>query len=230
MSKIRFIGDVHGHTFELGLVLKNLPEHIDSVIQVGDMGVGFGQGNYWHQPLDILMQKHNAKFIRGNHDNPGICKTMNSWIPDAVVENDIMYLGGAWSIDRAWRTEGISWWQDEELSIEELSRAIDVYNLTRPKIMVTHDCPHDIAGKLFFEEGKSNYGMPQHPTRTGKALEAMLELHKPNLHVFGHWHQDVDEVINGTRFICLNELSYVDVDTETLEVTWPGYQQKRGKP
>lgn len=26
-----------------------------------------------------------------------------------------------------------------------------------------------------------------------------------------------------TRFICLDELSYVDVDMNTLEVTWPDY-------
>jgi hypothetical protein len=54
----------------------------------------------------------------------------------------------------------------------------------------------------------------------------MFSIHKPDLWIFGHWHCDADEVIDGTRFICLNELSYVDVDMETLEVKWPEYQNK----
>jgi len=230
MTNTRFIGDVHGLKYELGLILENLPENADSVIQIGDMGVGFGQGDYWHESLDGLMQSKNAKFIRGNHDSPEVCKTMKSWIPDGLVQNDMMTIGGAWSIDYQWRTMGLDLWEDEELSHTELNRLIDVYDLVRPRIMVTHDCPESVSLELFIKTGNSLAGTTQFKTRTAAALQTMFELHQPELHLFGHWHRDKDEVINGTRFICLNELSYCDVDMETLEVTWPEYQTKRMKP
>jgi predicted phosphodiesterase len=220
MSKTRYIGDVHGHVHELQLVLNNLPEDVTSVVQVGDMGVGFGKGEYWHTSLDEMMVHNNAKFIRGNHDSPDECKKMESWIPDSTVINDVMYVGGAWSIDHHWRTMGINIWEDEELSYTDLNIAIDTFKFARPRVMVTHDCPEEISLELFIKTGNSIGGGIQFKTRTASALQTMFKHHQPDLHIFGHWHTDVDEVVNGTRFICLGELSYCDVDDDTLEIVW----------
>lgn len=224
----RFVGDVHGLKYELGLILGNLPNDVSSVIQVGDMGVGFGQGDYWHESLDETLNSVKGRWIRGNHDNPSQCREMKSWIPDGLIENNMMFLGGAWSIDYAYRAEGKSWWKDEELSYEELDRMLSIYDLVRPRVMVTHDCPLSVSKQLFIDSGKC-FSKQQYNTRTGSALEHMFELHQPELWLFGHWHFDEDKVINGTRFICLNELSYVDVDMKTLEVIWPEYQARRLK-
>jgi predicted phosphodiesterase len=220
MSKTRYIGDVHGYVRELQLVLNNLPQEVTSVVQVGDMGVGFEKSKYWHTNLDNMMVRKNAKFIRGNHDSPNECKKMKSWIPDSTVINDVMYMGGAWSIDHHWRTMGIDMWEDEELSYADLNIAINMFELAQPRVMVTHDCPAEIALELFIKTGNSLGGKNQSKTRTASALQAMFEVHQPDLHIFGHWHTDVDKVVNGTRFICLGELSYCDVDDDTLEVAW----------
>lgn len=220
MSKMRVIGDVHGLKYELSILLDNIPEDVTSVVQVGDMGVGFGQGDYWHESLDEMMNSVKGRWIRGNHDSPNQCREMKSWIPDGLVENDIMYVGGAWSIDYQWRTMGIDIWEDEELSYEELDRMLSIYDLIRPRVMVTHDCPLSVSKQLFIDNDKS-FSKQQYKTRTGSALERMFELHQPELWLMGHWHSDADQVINGTRFICLNELSYVDVDMNTLEVVCP---------
>jgi hypothetical protein len=56
-----------------------------------------------------------------------------------------MYIGGALSIDKAHRTEGLNWWVDEELSIQEMNSIFDKYIKEKPDIMVTHDCPEEIA-------------------------------------------------------------------------------------
>jgi Icc-related predicted phosphoesterase len=218
MSKIRFIGDVHGKVSVLIDMLNDMPEDVTSVIQVGDMGVGFGQSEHWHSRLDEALKSKNARFIRGNHDDPNECENMESWIRDGHIENDMMFIGGAWSIDRHVRIEGINWWVNEELSYGELGRMVDVYSHVLPNVMVTHDCPRVAATKFFFDVGRPLYGKEQKGTRTSYALDSMFEIHKPKIHVFGHWHYDVDEVIDGTRFICLNELSYVDVDVQTYEV------------
>jgi predicted phosphodiesterase len=229
MTKTRFIGDVHGLKYELGLVLGNIPDDVMSVIQVGDMGVGFGQGDYWHESLEDMMQAVNGRFIRGNHDNPAQCKEMRTWIQDGRIENDVMFIGGAWSIDYQWRTMGVDLWEDEELSMHQFYGLISTYDYVRPRVMVTHDCPLSVSEELFIKRGKSFSG-GQYRTRTGTALEEMFSIHKPKLWIFGHWHNNVDEVIDGTRFICLNELSYADIDLETLEVDFPELQPKRGKP
>lgn len=228
MSKTRFIGDVHGHLYEFKLVVENTPKEIDKIIQVGDFGIGFGQSDYWHESLNDYMIENNIYFLRGNHDNPSQCREMSTWIRDGLVENDVMFVGGAWSIDYQWRTKGYDLWDDEELSYEELNRAIDIYDMIRPRVMVTHDCPLSVSEELFIKRGKSLSGTQYH-TRTGAALQEMFEMHKPKLWIFGHWHCDADEVINGTRFICLNELSYADIDLKTLEVDFPSFQPKRGK-
>lgn len=229
MTKTRFIGDVHGYKNELALVLNNIPDNVTSVVQVGDMGVGMGQSDYWHESLEDMLQAVNGRFIRGNHDSPSQCKEMHTWINDGRIENDVMFIGGAWSIDYQWRTEGLDWWRDEELSTEQFYGLISVYDYVRPRVMVTHDCPLSVSNKLFIERGKSFSGA-QYKTRTGSALEEMFTIHKPALWIFGHWHCNTDEVIDGTRFICLNELSYADINLKTLEVDFSELQAKRGKP
>jgi predicted phosphodiesterase len=229
MTKTRFIGDVHGHLYELKLIIENTPSDIDKIIQVGDFGVGMGQSDYWHESLNDYMIEKNLFFLRGNHDNPSQCREMRTWIRDGLVENDVMYIGGAWSIDYQMRTKGYDLWDDEELSYEEFNKLISVYDTVRPRVMVTHDCPLSISNKLFIEKGKS-FSKAQYRTRTGTAFEEMFAIHKPKIWVFGHWHNNVDEVIDGTRFICLDELSYADINLETLEVDFPEFQHMRGKP
>jgi hypothetical protein len=229
MAKTRFIGDVHGYKYELSLVLHNLPADVNTVIQVGDMNVGMGQGDFWHESLEEMLIGVNGHFIRGNHDNPAQCREMLPWIKDGTIQNDVMFIGGAWSIDYQWRIRGVDLFDDEELSYQELHKMIEIYDHVRPKVMVTHDCPLSVSNKLFIERNKSFSGV-QYKTKTGSAFEEMFKIHKPAMWIFGHWHCDTDEVIDGTRFICLNELSYADIDLETLEVEFPSYQLKRGKP
>ena len=95
--------------------------------------------------------------------------------------------------------------------------------MIKPRVMVTHDVPQSVAKHLFFSEGRHLQNRPQFKTLTGSAFDEMLRIHKPDLWIFGHYHYDIDEVVDGTRFICLNELSYADVDLETLEVRFPKY-------
>lgn len=223
MPKTRFIGDVHGHKYELSLVLDGIPDDVTSVVQVGDMKVGFGQGDYWHESLEDMLQAVNGRFIRGNHDNPAQCRQMRTWIRDGRIEGKTMYIGGAWSFDYLYLTQGVDWWEDEQLSYVQFDGIISTYQMIKPRVMVTHDVPQSVAKHLFFSEGRHLHNRPQFKTLTGSAFDEMLRIHKPDLWIFGHYHYDIDEVVDGTRFICLNELSYADVDLETLEVRFPKY-------
>lgn len=204
---MRYIGDVHGkfpqykHILNLGF----------PTVQVGDMGVGFLRpgGKWSRNPPHYTMIETDGKFIRGNHDNPKVCREHSQCITDGAVHDDIMYIGGALSIDREWRTEGYDWWSDEELSTAELCGLCDVYQIVKPRIMVTHDCPESIAHQLFGVNGVLKFNFP---SRTRQALQSMLEIHQPKVWVFGHWHKSRDVVIDGTRFVCLAELEWKDID------------------
>jgi hypothetical protein len=214
------IGDVHGKYTQYKGIIKT---HKDS-IAIGDMGVGFmnREGQYSANPPYDLMVKQNARFIRGNHDNPGTCKRHTQWIPDGTIENKVMFIGGAYSIDQMYRTENQSWWADEELSTEELNNLVDVAVALKPTVMVTHDCPQDITRDVFL--GHSLH-KPLYPNRTAQAFSSIRQMCHPHikLWIFGHWHKDTDVMIDGCRFICLGELQTIDVNFETLEVnpiTW----------
>jgi len=208
VSRVRYIGDVHGKYRRYSKVIKDVPESI----QVGDMGVGFlsfphgdPQAN---PPHDKMIPGH--RFIRGNHDNPAACKNQSQWIPDGTIENGTMFIGGADSIDKAYRIKDYSWWEDEELSYKALHEIIGLYEISKPKIMVTHDAPQSIAHEVIrplLMQGYSQFEM----TRTRGAFQNMWAMHQPELWIFGHYHVSFDKVINGTRFICLAELEYKDI-------------------
>ena len=192
---IRFIGDVHGD-FE---AYKELVQGSDYSVQVGDFGIGFS-GPYWHDRTNEFHRDGNHKFIRGNHDDPHKCKEMIGWIPDGTIdENGIFYMGGAWSIDQARRTPGVSWWAEEELSIIELSKMIDRYEDIKPRIMVTHTFPYGTLREMFV--GEAGY---LNQSRTEQALQAMFEIHQPEFWFGGHWHMSRVKTIMGTEFRCLN--------------------------
>jgi predicted phosphodiesterase len=210
MTKLLLIGDVHGYWERYAKILE--VHNPDRSVQIGDFGIGFrGEDPENLEQVRYAMDNFGAgdnKYIRGNHDNPQSCREDPRWIADATFEEDtgIFYLGGAWSIDHAWRTEGASWWADEELSMDELYAAIDVYEAARPRVVITHECPEDIVGLMF------NWYRREYPSRTRNALASMLYIHKPELWVFGHWHTSMDRVIDGTRFVCLNELETMTID------------------
>ena len=114
-----------------------------------------------------------------------------------LISNEIMTVRGAYSIDKAHRTENIDWWNNEELNCIEMQNAMDFYILNKPKIMITHDCPHEARKQLFGINEK---------TITTNGLQMMFENHQPDLWIFGHHHRSKNEIINRTRFIYLAEL------------------------
>lgn len=218
MALTRIIGDIHGETYYymkhcLKQGLRHGTDYVpERSIQVGDFGIGFA-GQYWHDEMNKWMKDNPThRFIRGNHDDPAICKTMAGYICDGTVENDVMYIGGAWSIDHMLRTEGVNWWRDEELSVEQFNTVFDTYKAAKPRVVITHDCPTQVAWDLFVSRKDSIASGVQIKTRTGEALQAMWEVHQPELWVFGHWHYTRDITLSGTKFQCLGELDFIDVE------------------
>lgn len=182
------IGDVHGKINEYWKILNKWKQN---TIQVGDFG--FSKEHIWHLK-NIDPQKNKINF--GNHDDYYFLDRPHS-LNDFSFKDGIMTVRGAYSVDKAERTEGIDWWANEELTYQQMGYAVNQYAEFEPKIMITHDCPHSVREALFHIQDKS---------LTTNGLEAMFQLHQPDLWIFGHHHKSVNELINGTRFICLAEL------------------------
>lgn len=206
--KTRLIGDIHGALWGYENALRGC----EKSIQIGDFGYGFNNPQSWYDSAKSIQESGDHRFIRGNHDDPALCKASPAFIRDGTVENDVMFVGGAWTIDAWHRTEGISIWHDAELSYAELDVMLDTYALTRPRVMITHDCPSSVAQKMFIDSGKAMFDGPLIKTRTGEALQAMFEMHQPEKWIYGHWHHTLQENINGTTFTCLGICDYMDVE------------------
>lgn len=213
----RLIGDIHGQIYDYQA--HSIADFKGPTIQVGDFGIGFA-GDYWHDNLAAWQEANpHHRFIRGNHDDPARCKWMPGYIPDGRIENDVMFIGGAWSIDFAYRKEGVDWWRDEECSIKQFNQLVDIYSTVRPRVMITHDAPTDVTFDMFIKPGLAIGGSnaKKIKTRTGQALQTMFEIHQPDFWFFGHWHYTKHQKIHNTHFQCIGELDYIDFDLETLD-------------
>jgi hypothetical protein len=199
---MRFIGDVHGKWNKY----KSIAETAEKSIQVGDFGIGFGEDSTQTKFIDDFMADGNHRFIRGNHDNLDVCAERPGFIADAVVEDDMMFVGGGLSIDKEFRTANVNWWENEELSYSEMKNAISVYDHAKPRIMVTHDAPEDII-RLMVKSYRRDYH-----SLTRQGFAAMFRVHQPEYWIFGHWHRSMKFEYGDTTFICLNELEFMDID------------------
>jgi hypothetical protein len=193
MARFTFIGDTHGKVGEyLNIIVK-----ADYSLALGDMGIGFRGIAYPAQ------HAKNHKFICGNHDNFSEAKNCPAYLGKFGSWNGIFFVSGAASHDKHLRTIGVDWWPEEELSYDELSRAISAYSDLKPIVVATHDCPQSIAQKWFGIKEKS---------KTRIALQVMFEIWKPNFWFFGHHHRSLGIKSKGCRFRCLAPLETYSFD------------------
>lgn len=201
MIDLTVIGDPHGHLNEY----KEITDQCDFSISVGDFG--FKKQIRWHQaniyarnPFEYKGHFNNG----GNHDympEMGCMPYLGHYC--YLDEIQLFTVRGANSIDKHLRTEGIDWFADEELNFNQQLAAYDKYIETKPRIVISHDCPQEVMEHFFGYKEKSQ-------TRT--MLQHMFENNQPDLWLFGHHHSKRDKVINGTRFICLSELETLNLE------------------
>lgn len=153
------IGDIHGGLARLSSDVAD-GIHGATFVQVGDFGLGFSEPKYEHNQLSILndilrAEKSYLYVIRGNHDNPAF------WINGCgyefsnivfVEDNTVLgldgkqclFAGGAISIDRTKRLQGVSYWRNEGYEFNEIKLRHEIGS--KPiDIVFAHDVPHEIS-------------------------------------------------------------------------------------
>ncbi|GAB4100541.1 metallophosphoesterase [Sinomonas halotolerans] len=206
-ARFAVAGDWHGNTQAARAAVRTLRDHgITNLLHVGDLAVR------WPGPkkgrFDSRLEQQLADagirmlFIDGNHDNhlelrelpsqPDGTRRLSdhiSYIPRGAVLDigglRVGGLGGAFSVDRQWRTEGKDLWADlEEPTEEEAARLIAAGPVD---ILLFHDAPACFRGL------ESKFNLPQavaaHATRTRELLQGVLEAMRPKAVFSGHWHQ-----------------------------------------
>lgn len=194
---ITLIGDVHGQYDRYVKMARKR----DYTVQIGDLGFKYDCLN------NLDPEKH--KVVAGNHDNYDIISNWPHYLGDygnfSLNGVSFFFYRGAYSIDRQYRTIGIDWWEQEQVKIEQFMKARELYRETKPDIVITHDCPESVAMLLL------DPGQPIFQNMTGWALQELLNIHKPKIWRFGHWHVSWRRTIDGTDFACLNELETMEI-------------------
>lgn len=151
VSRALIVGDMHGNLFawERTILPAYKKSHADIIIQVGDFGYGWAfnenREDVYLLRLDELLEEAGAEalWLDGNHENfsqlatvgafpnrtePTRTSRHTTYLPRGFVWEwsgiRCMSLGGAYSIDKPYRKSYISWWPEEELTDEDVSRAM----------------------------------------------------------------------------------------------------------
>lgn len=165
---IYLTGDTHGQFNRIGAFCDRMQTSRDDILIIlGDAGINFHAGS-----LDILRKEYLAKLpitllcIHGNHERRpenlpyysehewhGGSVYVETRYPNILFAKDgevyalngkkAIAIGGAYSIDKAWRIEGQSWWADEQPSAAIKARVEETLDRLGWKIdiVLSHTIP-----------------------------------------------------------------------------------------
>ena len=229
------IGDVHGKFTDLAHKL--LEQHIEhsKLIQLGDFGLGFYPPEGELQLLEVLNHvlqagQNHLYAIRGNHDDPAYFTGTDPFpdltnihlLPDystlEIEGRRVLLVGGAISVDRRARNEGVSWWPDEGFRLDhEALAALDLSNLwavvTHAAPFVTH--PHRLSQLVLYFAQKDPTLLDELKAERA-ALTEIYELivshGRPEYWFYGHYHFSATQQVEGTTFVLLDELGFYEAE------------------
>lgn len=215
-------GDTHG-MLDIGKVVKFFKGHEeeyskdDYLIICGDVGVcGFSASEEAETRKLLRSLPVTTLFIDGNHEN---FEQLGSYGVDMwkggkahFIEDNIIHLmrgqvyeidgtsfftfGGAYSIDKRYRSEGISWFPEELPSGEEYEEGWSNLDKAGFQVdyMLTHTAPREVAAAMGYDE------FSEDEAELRQFLQRVADNVEFNAWYFGHFHEDT-ELEN--MFFCL---------------------------
>ena len=221
---ILLLGDIHGDYKVLERAI-NMATQADAtaIIQVGDFGLfrGAGMANETHFRKVMKDSKIPVYFIDGNHDDCdrwlAYTEVNRVWddanlfyIPRGTVmemdNNLIAFMGGAASIDKAWRLkDGAHWTATENISPQEVLHLFENAKNKQIDMFITHCPPHSVINKHFNPTDKLFFDVDIDWTDPNQLVieELWTKLGNPMIYS-GHMHRSVVEPLY--RILDINEL------------------------
>lgn len=175
--------------------------------------------------------------IRGNHDDPKYfdgnttlsnIKLLSDYTVIELQGYNFLCIGGAISVDRfpnpdipdfngrsyKGRTLNVNYWTDESfvLDVEKIEQIVDV------DIVITHSAPNFCKPytkkgiEKWFKHDSQLEGLCIKERSDHTILYEMLKK-KNNIHswYYGHYHHSESELLDGTKFVMLDELEFYEV-------------------
>ena len=225
-------GDWHGNTKHTIKAVEYASENeADLIISVGDFGFKFEPSFVY--PLQAALKNAGLEllFIKGNHDDPNVYNSLVRgeiglgsltsnilYVPQNIRMNfngtEFLFLGGASSIDRSWRTPQVDWWPEEVISTSEANKAIeDGY----ADVMITHDVPSGVDVKAI---RNNPMGWPAHAIRETEShrdlLQVVVDEVKPKMLFCGHMHTRESHILKGKDYT--TQVEILDCDGTPLHL------------
>lgn len=221
---ILITGDTHG-TFDMGKIVKyfnNTDKSYtkdDYLIICGDVGVcGISKKDEVETRQILGGLPVTVLFIDGNHENFDELNSyaVEKWHGGKVhIIGDLIHLmrgqvfeidgkkfftfGGAYSIDRMYRSEGTSWWPEELPSKEEYEEGMAHLEENGYKVdyIITHTAPRELVAEMGME-------LMEGGEELGQYLQRVADWTEFSAWYFGHFHEDTE--IDDTYFCLYNEI------------------------
>jgi Icc-related predicted phosphoesterase len=216
---IAILGDIHGMIEVIVDRFSALTEN-DTVIQVGDFGMYEDMFKSWKQyAKDKVIPRCKIYCIDGNHEDYSIVRNYSKKKVKKIGHNlfhvprgevltiegkRIGFLGGAESVDKAWRKDGVSWWADESVTAKDVERLIKNAGDEQLDLLVTHAPPADTIAAAFPKINKEHWGLPADWIDvSANRVNYVNNLLKPKKLVAGHMHKSV--IHENVRILDINE-------------------------
>jgi hypothetical protein len=184
------------------------------LIGVGDHGEGFGlfsEDEKIYNALDQELEWKECKLftIRGNHTKtsyytenkfPNLknIELIKDYTYKTINNKVFLFVGGAVSVDRLGRKEGVDWWSNE--GVEYLSG--DKFSgLKKCDVLITHSAP-DFCSPVGYDVpivigwAKHDKTLIQDLQKERQYLTKLCDKVKPKLAYRGHFHASNVEIIN----------------------------------
>lgn len=206
-EKILILGDTHGNTPWAKVAIEKAASlGVDKIIQVGDFGYWPRHGGLkFIQAVSRYAVEHGIDFywIDGNHEDfkvlhgsfgkyhPGPRQILPNlfWMSRGSTAEfggkKFLFTGGAASIDRGRRKLGKTWFLEEMITDEDVSKAVPA------DIVVAHDSPINVLSafnRSFVVDDDSEFCRAQ--------MRRVINIAKPELLFHGHYHfySDLDKL------------------------------------
>lgn len=242
-QRVAVVGDLHGNLRWLDIIarsLRALAPDVTTMLQLGD---------WWMDPdtTDQVLDGTGVERVYvtlGNHEPWGQITPLLDAHPGSAVRvsettwllprparltiggRSVLSLGGAASVDKAWRQEGVNWWPDEEITRAHVAAAIAG---GPADLMLTHESPARTPVRAVREILRTNpFGFPDDAradSATSRARVAKVwDILYPELLIHGHMHMPGGgQTADGRRVASLGKdmqpgnLGVLDMQTLRIE-------------
>jgi len=209
-NNIIICGDIHGYWSLLNqLISKKKP---DIILACGDFGYFPNLDDYTTNHHNIKSNNTKIYWCDGNHEDHWSLEKLRKKKISEITPNvyymkrgsvlqlddgrNVLFMGGADSIDKRVRTLGYDWFPDEIITQRDIENLPDI-NID---IVISHTCPSIVNGALM----KRGVFIEKFKDPSQEALTYIWEKYTPKLWYFGHFHTHLITNNGYTTFTALN--------------------------